>query len=83
MKLDVKAFALASGIVSGIVSLIMFLFAVITGQGLQYFEILAPFHPGYTPIILGAVIGTIWMLIYGLIIGVLFAITYNYFVKEN
>jgi len=82
MKLDVKAFALASGIVSGISNLVVALFAVFTGQGLQLFEILAPFHPGYTPAILGAVIGSIWMVIYGLIVGALLAYVYNYFAKE-
>jgi hypothetical protein len=82
MKLDVKAFALASGIVSGVSTLVVALFAVITGQGLQYFEILAPFHPGYTPTILGAVVGSIWMVIYGLIVGALLAYIYNYFAKE-
>lgn len=33
MKLDVKAFTLASGIVSGISSLVIVLFAVLTGRG--------------------------------------------------
>jgi hypothetical protein len=82
MKLDVKAFAIASGLVSAIANLAISLFAIVTGQGLQYFEILAPFHPGYAPTFLGAVIGSFWMLIYGLIIGALLAYIYNYFVKE-
>jgi hypothetical protein len=82
MKLDVKGFALASGIVSGISNLVVTLFAVMTGQGLQFFEILAPFHPGYSPTILGAIIASIWMVIYGLIVGALFAYIYNYFAKE-
>ena len=82
MKLDVKAFALAGGIVSGISSLVVALFAVFTGQGLQFLEIIAPFHPGYTPTVLGAVISAIWMLIYGLIVGALLAYIYNYFAKE-
>lgn len=82
MKLDVKAFTLASGIASGIISLIFALFVVLTGQGLQFLEIIAPFHPGYTPTVLGAVISAIWMLIYGLIVGALFAYIYNYFAKE-
>ncbi len=82
LKLDVKAFTIASGIVTGLANLVVSLFAVATGQGLQYFEILAPFHPGYTPTVAGAVIGSIWMLIYGAIIGALLAYIYNYFVKE-
>jgi hypothetical protein len=81
MKLDVRAFAIASGIVSGVASLVVSLYAVITGQGLQYFQILAPFHPGYAPTIMGAVIGSVSMLIYGLIIGALLSYIYNYFAK--
>jgi hypothetical protein len=42
----------------------------------------AAFHPGYTPTVLGAVISVIWMLIYGLIVGALFAFVYNSFAKE-
>lgn len=82
MELDVKAFTLASGTVSGIVSLVIALFVVLTGRRLQFMEIIAPFHPGYTPTVLGAVISAIWMLIYGLIVGALFAFVYNFFVKE-
>lgn len=82
MKLDVKAFTLASGVVSGIISLIVALYVVLTGRGLRFMEMLAPFHPGYTPTVLGAVISAIWMLIYGLIVGALFAYIYNSFSKE-
>lgn len=82
MKLDVKAFTLASGIISGIVSLVLALFVVLTGRGLQFMEIIAPFHPGYTPTVLGAVITAVWMLIYGLIVGALFTYVYNNFAKE-
>lgn len=82
MRLDVKAFSLASGITSGISTLVVGFFTLITGQGLQFFEILAPFHPGYAPTVGGMVINAIWMLIYGLIIGALLAYVYNYFAKE-
>ncbi|MDY9928005.1 hypothetical protein [Methanosarcina sp.] len=82
MKLDVKAFTLASGTASGISSLVVVLFAVLTGRGLQFLEIIAAFHPGYTPTVLGAVISAIWMLIYGLIVGALFAYVYNSFAKK-
>lgn len=82
MKLNIKPFALASGIVSGISSLVVILFAVLTERGLQFLEMVAAFHPGYTPTVLGAVISAIWMLIYGLIVGALFAFVYNFFAKE-
>jgi hypothetical protein len=83
MKLDVRAFAVASSIVSGTVSLLLALFSVFTGQGRQLFEILAPFHPlGYAPTISGAVIGAIWMVIYGLIMGAMLAYLYNRFAEK-
>jgi hypothetical protein len=81
VKLDIKAFTLASGITSGIINLIMALFVVLSGRGLRFMEIIAPFHPGYTPTVLGAVIIAIWMLVYGLIVGALFAFVYNSFAK--
>lgn len=82
MKLNVKAFALASAIVSWVGSLVTSLFVVFTGQGRQYLEMLAPLHPGgYSPTILGAVIGSAWMFIYGLILGTLFAYIYNRMAK--
>lgn len=83
MRLDTKAFALASAIVSWIGSLVTSLFVVFTGQGSQYLEMLAPFHPGgYSPTVLGAVIGSVWMFIYGLILGTLFAFIYNQIAKS-
>lgn len=36
MKLDVKAFTLATGIVSDIVSLVVALFVVLTGRGFNF-----------------------------------------------
>jgi len=83
MGLNIKAFALASAIVSWLGSLGVSLFVVFTGQGRQYLEMLAPFHPGgYSATVLGAVIGSIWMFIYGLILGTLFAYIYNHIAKS-
>lgn len=82
VKLDVKAFALASGIVSGISSLVIALLIIFTGRRLRHLEIFVPFLPRHKPTILGAEISAIWMLIYGLKTGALLAYIYNYFAKE-
>ncbi len=56
-----------SGIVSWIGSLVTSLFVVLPDRGRQYLEMLAPLHPGgYSPTILGAVIGSMWMFIYNI-----------------
>lgn len=82
MKLDVKAFALALGIVFAVGSFLTYCFVLFTGQGTQFLEIIAPLHPGSSVTFLGALIGSFWMLIYGLIIGAVIAYIYNYFAKE-
>ncbi len=81
MKLNVKALALATGIVFGVFSLIVGESAVLTGVGLDYVSITGPLHPGYSPSPLGAAILAFWMFIYGLIGGALLAYIYNYFAK--
>jgi len=77
MRLDVKASALTAALVSFLVSLAMVLYSVLTGKGRKYFEILAPFHPGYSHSIHGAFVTAGWMFIYGYIIGGMFARIYN------
>lgn len=81
MKLNVKALALASGIVIGVFSFIAAEIAVFTGIGLDYVALTGPLHPGFSPTPLGAVILAIWMFIYGFIGGGALAYIYNYFAK--
>ena len=81
MKLNLKAFALTASIMSGGLSLILNVLSVLTGYAREFFEIIAPFHPGYTHTILGALISAFWMFIYGLIAGALFAAVYNTLLK--
>lgn len=81
MQLNVKALALASGIVIGALSFIAAEVAVFTGTGLDYVMLTGPLHPGFSPTPLGAVILAIWMFIYGFIGGAALAYIYNYFAK--
>lgn len=82
MKLDIKAFALALGIVFAVGNFLIYCFVLLTGQGMQFIDIIAPLHPGASTTFIGALISSVWMLIYGLIIGAATAYIYNYFAKE-
>lgn len=79
MRLDVKALALALGIVFGIFTLAIGLVAVLTGVGLSVLNLVGGLHPGYSPTVLGVFIMAFWMFLYGLIGGGLFTVIYNYF----
>ena len=81
MKLNIKAFALTAAILSGAGSFALTLLSVLTGYAKEFFELIAPFHPGYSHTIVGAFISSFWMFIYGLIAGALFAAVYNTLLK--
>lgn len=83
MKLNLKAFALTTAILAGAGSFALNLLSVLTGFAKEFFELIAPFHPGYTHTLVGALISTFWMFIYGLIVGVLFSSLYNAFLKAK
>ncbi len=82
MRLNVKAFALTTAILSGAGSFALTLLSVLTGFAKGFFELIAPFHPGYTHTLVGAFISTFWMFVYGYIVGALFVLIYNALAKE-
>ncbi len=82
MRLNLKAFALTAAILAGVGSFALNLLSVLTGFAREFFELIAPFHPGYSHTILGALISAFWMSIYGYVIGVVFALIYNAISKE-
>lgn len=82
MKLNAKAFALTASIMSGSLSLILNVLSVLTGYATEFFELIAPFHPGYTHTLSGALISSFWMFIYGYVIGAVFTRIYNAIAKE-
>ena len=82
MKLNGKAFALAAAILSGVASFLLTLLSVLTGFAKEFFDIIAPFHPGYSHSFLGALISSFWMFLDRLIIGTLFPFIYNPLVKK-
>jgi len=83
MKLSLKAFALAAAILSGALSLLLTLLSVLTGWAKEVFELIGPFHPGYSHTIPGAFISAFWMFIYGYVVGALFVLIYNSLIKDK
>lgn len=83
MRLNVKAFALTAAILAGAGSFVLTLLSVLTGFAKEFFELIAPFHPGYTHTVSGVFISAFWMFIYGLVAGALFSSVYNSLLKEK
>lgn len=79
MKLDRKAFALASGILWGVIILIATIWVILRGGG-EHLRLLDQFYLGYSISALGAVIGLIYGFVSGYIICWIFAWLYNSFV---
>jgi hypothetical protein len=77
MRLDVKAFAITSAILWGaaifLVTWWMMLFQGATGEA----TIIGKLYPGYSVSALGSVIGLLWAVPDGAIMGALFALLYN------
>ena len=81
MKLNVKACALASGILWGLSMVLLTLVALWRGTG-DHLSLLRGFYIGYTVSYLGCVIGLIYGFVDGLICGAVFAWLYNKLLKE-
>lgn len=80
MKLDAKAFGLATGVVLGLAGLVATLFSLWWGGG-QTITVLAGAYFGYRWSLLGAVVALLWGLVYGFIGGWLIATLYNGFAR--
>jgi|TARA_B100001971_G_C18088378_1_gene482131 hypothetical protein len=60
MKLDIKAFALAGGIIWALGMFVLTLIATYTGYGDAFLGLFANAYPWYTISVAGAFIGGIW-----------------------
>ncbi len=80
-KLVVKAFGLACGIIWGAVMLILGLAGHFFAYGAKFGEAMASIYIGYTPTLLGSVIGGIYGCIDGGIAGLALAWLYNKLAK--
>jgi hypothetical protein len=83
MKLNIKAFALALGIVLGLAMGLVTLLSVLMHWEANTLWILHKIFPGYSPSWLGALMGLLWGFIYGGMAGLLFAWLYNSLVCED
>lgn len=79
MKLRVRAFGLAAGVVTGLFVFAFTLISLWFGSGGTIDALVVPF-PGYSWSVGGAIIGLIWGFVYGFVGGVLLAWLYNRFV---
>lgn len=81
MKLSIKSFALATGILWAVLIFLSTLYVMIRGGG-EHFILLNKFFFGYSLSFIGALIGMIWGFLYGLMLGALFAWIHNWFVTS-
>lgn len=79
MKLRVRAFGLATGVVAGLFVFILTLVSLWFGRGETIDALVVPF-PGFSRSVGGAIMGLIWGFVDGFIGGALLAWLYNRFV---
>jgi hypothetical protein len=82
MQLNLKAFAVASGVLSGLALLLVTLVAVARGNGLVLSHLSAIFV-GYQVSYLGCLIGLVYGFVSGLIAGGILAAIYNQFLPAK
>jgi hypothetical protein len=85
MKFSVRGLAMASGILWGVVMLVMGLANLIWGSyGQQFLQTMASVYPGYhaTRSVAEVVVGTLYGAVDGFIGGAVFAWLYNQFAKS-
>lgn len=77
MGLNVKAFSLACGITWGLGVFLLGLIATFTGKWAGAVDLIANFYIGFTPTIVGSIIGLVWGFFDALIGGAVIAYLYN------
>lgn len=80
MKLEVRGFALASGIVAGLVLLLLTLSSLWRGGG-QHLNLLGGIYFGYRVSYLGCLLGLVYGFISGFVVGGALAWLYNRLAK--
>ncbi|EKD93003.1 MAG: hypothetical protein ACD_28C00278G0003 [uncultured bacterium] len=84
MKLSIKAFGLAAGLMWGSCLLILTLVAYYTGYGMNQLDfLLVGIYPGYSLSPVGALVGGIEGFVDGMLGGMIFAWLYNKCVYER
>jgi len=86
MKLNIKAFCLTAGILWAVA---VFLVGVAnlmwSGYGGAFLQVIASIYPGYdaSPSIGAVIVGTLYALVDGLVLGLIFAWVYNLFAGRS
>jgi len=80
-KLNVKAFALACGIIWSAAMLIMGLINIVSSYGSGWVALMSTLYLGYKPTLLGSIVGAIWGFVDAGIGGAVLAWLYNKFSK--
>ncbi len=86
MKINIKALAMASGILWGLAMLGMGLANLIwSGYGQQFLQTMSSVYPGYhaTRSIAEVIVGTLYGVVDGFVAGAVFAWLYNQFAKPG
>lgn len=81
MKLNIKGFAIAFGIITGLWMLALSLLSLATGWGSEVISLYGSLFVGYGATVGGAIAGAIWGFVYGFVFGALIAWLYNMLVK--
>ena len=85
MRLNLKAFTLTCGILSGVAVFIVGIGNIISsGYGTMFLQLMASIYPGYdaSPTIGSVIVGTLYALVDGAIAGLIFAWLYNLFLGK-
>jgi len=83
VKLDVKAFGLALGLVWGGISFLIGVLDMLFFLGSSWSKMMTMLYMGYVPTLIGSIIGAVWGFIYAAILGSAVAWIYNRLVEEN
>jgi len=79
MKLNIKAFALAFGILSGVGIFLLTWWLILLGADAGTMSFLETAYPGYSMSPVGSLVGMVWGFIDGGICGAILAWLYNFF----
>ncbi len=82
MKLNAKAFALASGVLWGLGMFVVTLISAMNGYATDFLLVMASIYPGFSLTFTGAFFGAVYGFVDGFVGGWLFAWLYNRFVKS-
>lgn len=83
LKLDIKAFGWALGIVWGGVTFLLGLLDTLYFWGNSWGKMMTMVYIGYRPTIIGSIIGALWGFVYASLLGLSVAWMYNRLVEEN